>query len=76
MATVDQTPIRGLIVPHERLSSQAFLGLLASIGVAGSRTQSRVAYRSALPPAEQARGPGCLRHRRAHFLANRPDKTR
>jgi hypothetical protein len=76
MATVDQTPIRGLQLPHERVSSQACLGLQASVGDAGSLDVARIAYRSALPPAEQARGAGCLKHRGSHFLAHRPDESR
>ncbi len=77
MATVDQTSIRGFKLPHECVSSQACLGLESSVGnFAGSKWKTRIAYRSALPPAEQARGvDALLRHRWSHFLADRPDEA-
>lgn len=55
MATVDQTSIRGFKLPHECVSSQAYLGLgFERQRVAGSESQRGLPEPSALSRPQQA----------------------
>jgi len=55
MATVDQSSIRGS-EPHERLTSQAHLGLIAGVGIhAGPMGFSRIALTVRPAPGQTGR---------------------